>query len=93
MGALYERPYRRSLRLGLAVGAAARAVGQAVEKPVDIFGRRDTAPVGALHLIDDVVFAENGSLLEGLVFVGPAQPDARSAELLGARPVAIELKL
>ena len=73
MGALYERPYRRSLRLGLAVGAAARAVGQAVEKPVDIFGRRDTAPVGALHLIDDVVFAENGSLLEGLVFVGPAQ--------------------
>lgn len=62
-----------SAGLRLAVGAAARAVGRAAEELVDILGRRDAAPVRALQLVDDVLFAEDRRVRVGTVLVGPLQ--------------------
>ena len=51
-----------------------------------------TVPKAALEIVDDTGTRRVDSR-SFTFFVGTSQPDDRSAELLGTRPVAVELKL
>ena len=49
-------------------------------------------PKAALEIVDDTGTRRVDSR-SFTFFIGTSQPDDRSAELLGTRPVAVELKL
>lgn len=53
---------------------------------------RSPCPKAALEIVDDTGTRRVDSR-SFTFFVGTSQPDDRSAELLGTRPVAVELKL
>ena len=68
---------------------AFKAVSLGVNETCDV---EITVPKAALEIVDDTGTRRVDSR-SFTFFVGTSQPDDRSAELLGTRPVAVELKL